>query len=139
MFQTQPTPSCLTRKASVTTATAGGNWILISFRDSIQRQKLAPPAITMDMRVIFNLKPWTDPNVPVPIAEGGHGLQKWQLLETFPTGTNGGNVHDLRYDDPSVNPDAITATFDTNNPKKSSWTGWSVRLWWCRARRDDAE
>ncbi len=26
-----------------------------------------------------------------------------------------------------------------NNPRKSSWTGWSVRLWWCRARRDDAE
>ncbi len=24
-------------------------------------------------------------------------------------------------------------------PRKSSWTGWSVRLWWCRARRDDAE
>ncbi len=25
------------------------------------------------------------------------------------------------------------------DPRKSSWTGWSVRLWWCRARRDDAE
>jgi hypothetical protein len=24
-------------------------------------------------------------------------------------------------------------------PKTGSWTGWSVRLWWCRARRDDAE
>ena len=27
----------------------------------------------------------------------------------------------------------------TFKPRKSSWTGWSVRLWWCRARRDDAE
>ena len=26
-----------------------------------------------------------------------------------------------------------------DHPRKSSWTGWSVRLWWCRARRDDAE
>ena len=26
-----------------------------------------------------------------------------------------------------------------NYPRKSSWTGWSVRLWWCRARHDDAE
>ncbi|MCM2679208.1 cellulose binding domain-containing protein [Echinimonas agarilytica] len=74
----------------------------------------------MDMSNMFDLKPWTNSNVPVPIAEGGQGLQKWQLLETWPTGTNGGNVHDSRYNDPSVNVDAITATFDTNNGAEGS-------------------
>ncbi|TQV68044.1 PKD domain-containing protein [Exilibacterium tricleocarpae] len=74
----------------------------------------------LDLRDMFDLKPWTDPQVPVPIAAGGQGLQKWQLLETFPTGTNGGNVHDLRYDDPALDPDAITATFPTGNGAEGS-------------------
>lgn len=74
----------------------------------------------LDLRDMLDLKPWTDPQAPLPILEGGQGLQKWQLLETFPTGTNGGNVHDLRYDDPSVDADAITAVFDTNNGAEGS-------------------
>ncbi|GIX22204.1 MAG: hypothetical protein KatS3mg121_0987 [Gammaproteobacteria bacterium] len=66
----------------------------------------------LDMSNMFDLKPWTDPSVPMPIEEGGQQLQfEWQALETWPTGTNGGNVHDARYDNPQEG--GITSTFDT--------------------------
>ena len=68
----------------------------------------------MDMSNLFDLKPWTDASIPVPIAESGQ-LEKWQRLETFPIGTNGGNVHDNRTQDPLTDPDAILSTFPTGN------------------------
>lgn len=73
----------------------------------------------LDMSNMFDLKPWTNTDAPLPIQEGGHSLQKWQQLETFPTGTSGGNIHDLRYDNPTVNPDAITAIFNNNGAEGS--------------------
>ena len=68
----------------------------------------------MDMSDMLDLKPWTDPNVPVPIEKSGQ-LLKWQAMETFPTGTSGSNVHDLRFADPNQNPGAITSTFSMDN------------------------
>ena len=35
--------------------------------------------------------------------------------------------------------DIETHGHETYNPRIGSWTVWSVRLWWCMARRDDAE
>ncbi|BAJ00845.1 cellulose binding domain-containing protein [Shewanella violacea] len=68
----------------------------------------------LDMSDMLNLVPWSDENVPVPILKSGQ-LEKWQTLETFPTGTNGGNVHDLRFDDPNLDAGAITSTFSLDN------------------------
>lgn len=68
----------------------------------------------LDMSDMLDLKPWTDAQVPVPIKKSGQN-EKWQMMESFPTGTNGGNVHDVRYDNPNQNPDAITSTFSLNS------------------------
>jgi len=67
----------------------------------------------LDMSDMLDLKPWTDSQIPVPIKKSGQN-EKWQMMESFPTGTNGGNVHDVRYNDPNQNPDAITSTFSLN-------------------------
>ncbi|WP_067514804.1 cellulose binding domain-containing protein [Endozoicomonas ascidiicola] len=68
----------------------------------------------LNLSDMLDLKPWTAPNVPVPINKSGQ-LEKWQVLETFPTGTSGSNVHDLRFANPDQNPNTITSTFSMDN------------------------
>jgi hypothetical protein len=68
----------------------------------------------VDMSNMLDIGPWTDDSVPMPIEEEGQGVQfKWQALETWPTGTNGGNLHDARFDNPVD--DGITSMFDLND------------------------
>ena len=79
----------------------------------------------LDMSDMLNLKPWTDPNIPVPIEEDGQ-LLKWQALETFPVGTNGGNVHDNRTQDPYADPGAYVSIFDTGSIGVNSSLRWRI-------------
>jgi len=68
----------------------------------------------LDMSDMLDLKPWDDPSVPMPIEETGQNFQfMWQSLETWPTGTSGGNIHDIRFDDPETN--GITSNFEVGN------------------------
>ena len=70
-------------------------------------------------------------------------LEQYQK-EKFFLFVQGYDVHG-RYEIPRVterkfvDPNYTGKYEGTIQPRKSSWTGWSVRLWWCRARHDDAE